>query len=189
MKKKKNLYAPNATVPHTQQNVHICVTKDARWRVLSCRPKQPQTGNAPCPQAGKGAVAANGGLRAEDGVRLGRRTSLRPEAETVSRGGRRAVSPSRSSAKRERKADGESPQRVAPISKLRGKARVFLCFCTRNNFLKNSWRWKEGRRGKALAWLRHPICQRAKLRPMRCREWLKVTQGASQDSCLRVSLS
>ena len=83
------------------------MTKDAGWRVLSCRPKQPQTGNAPCPQTVKGAVGANGGLRAEDGVRLGRRTSLHPDAETVSRGGRRAVSPSRSSAKRERERQTE----------------------------------------------------------------------------------
>lgn len=44
-------------------------------------------------------------LRGEDGVGLCRRTSLCSDAETVSRGGRRAVPPSRSSAKRERKTE------------------------------------------------------------------------------------
>lgn len=41
--------------------------------------------------------------------------------------------------------------------------------------------------GEALDWLHHPVCQRTKLRPVRRRQWLEVTQGASWDSCLSLS--
>lgn len=110
-------------------------------------------------------------LRGEDGVGLWR--SLCSDAETVSRGGRRAVPPSRSSAKRERKTEkGHVGWYQFPNQ---GEKQVFLTFLHSEQFHQNSWRRKEGPGGEALAWLHHPVYPKNKAE---AREVQTVAQGS-----------
>ena len=137
--KKKNLYAPNPTVAHTQQSVCIRVNKGAGWSILTAALKQPQTANGRSPQTLKAAVGVDARLRAEDGVGLfGERLYAQMLKQSAGEAGGlyHLLGVQLRERERQRKpiTDGTNFQ-------MKGKS---MCF------LKNSWRRKEGRWEKPL---------------------------------------